>query len=313
MQAKVQNPLTVQLDRVGGTYFAGEEVTGCVVVNYATSSSFVDINLTVLGVVAIQFPYGENASVFRRVGNIKPLKVMSLQIPLFRRGTQIPAGKTEVPFTFEIRASHPDVPLVQTYTGVHVTCNYTIVAISTGIMSSDVSEVVPIYVIVPGQGQPPPHVLKEDTGVRFELNEESLEVLCDRPTPSDRVNPNFLLEGCFDRYYNDIDIPLSGWIVVRRCSAKILSIELQMQRVEQAATPGKIVREVTELQTIQIADGNVLRNLEIPIYMIFPRWYTCPSLKTPNIRVVFDANVLVKLQGRQLLRKVVPIHLYSAS
>ena len=41
----------------------------------------------------------------------------------------------------------------------------------------------------------------------------------------------------------------------------------------------------TEIQNIQIADGDVCRGLPIPIFMIFPRLFTCPTLSTSNFKV----------------------------
>jgi len=36
-------------------------------------------------------------------------------------------------------------------------------------------------------------------------------------------------------------------------------------------------REATEIQNLQIGDGDVPRGLTIPLYMIFPRIFTCPT------------------------------------
>ncbi|KFO06590.1 Down syndrome critical region protein 3, partial [Balearica regulorum gibbericeps] len=44
-------------------------------------------------------------------------------------------------------------------------------------------------------------------------------------------------------------------------------------------------RDATEIQNIQIADGDVCRGLPIPIYMVFPRLFTCPTLETTNFKV----------------------------
>lgn len=44
-------------------------------------------------------------------------------------------------------------------------------------------------------------------------------------------------------------------------------------------------RTATEIQNIQIADGNVCAKLEIPIYMILPRLFTCPTLISKNFKV----------------------------
>ena len=41
----------------------------------------------------------------------------------------------------------------------------------------------------------------------------------------------------------------------------------------------------TEIQNIQIGDGDVARNIEIPIRMLFPRTFTCPTLLTTNFKI----------------------------
>lgn len=49
----------------------------------------------------------------------------------------------------------------------------------------------------------------------------------------------------------------------------------------------------TEIQNIQIGEGNACTNLAIPIYMIFPRLFTCPTLSTSNFKV--GKNILLHL------------------
>ena len=41
----------------------------------------------------------------------------------------------------------------------------------------------------------------------------------------------------------------------------------------------------TEIQNIQIGDGDVARNISIPIWMLFPRTFTCPTLLTTNFKI----------------------------
>lgn len=36
-------------------------------------------------------------------------------------------------------------------------------------------------------------------------------------------------------------------------------------------------REPTEIQNLQVGDGDVPRGLAIPLYMVFPRIFTCPT------------------------------------
>lgn len=41
----------------------------------------------------------------------------------------------------------------------------------------------------------------------------------------------------------------------------------------------------TEIQNIQVADGNVSSGVSIPIYMIFPRLFSCCTTKTANFKI----------------------------
>jgi hypothetical protein len=74
-----------------------------------------------------------------------------------------------------------------------------------------------------------------------------------------------------------------------------------------------MAREATEIQNIQIGDGDVMRALEIPVYMFFPRWYTSPTLKTANMRVEFEVNVVITLEDHNQITQNVPIKLFRSS
>lgn len=41
----------------------------------------------------------------------------------------------------------------------------------------------------------------------------------------------------------------------------------------------------TEIQNIQIAEGNISTGVSIPIYMIFPRLFSCATTKTANFKI----------------------------
>lgn len=46
----------------------------------------------------------------------------------------------------------------------------------------------------------------------------------------------------------------------------------------------------TEIQNIQIGDGDVPQNINIPIYMVFPRLFTCPTLITKNFKIGIQSD-----------------------
>jgi hypothetical protein len=53
----------------------------------------------------------------------------------------------------------------------------------------------------------------------------------------------------------------------------------------------------TEIQNIQIGDGDVARNIAIPIWMLFPRTFTCPTLLTTNFKI----GMLIDMKRRILI------------
>lgn len=122
--------------------------------------------------------------------------------------------------------------------------------------------------------------------------------------------PRFCITGRLHRTNCQIHAPFTGELVVEESEAAIRSIELQLVRVETVAYSEGQAREATEIQNIQLADGDVCRNLVIPIYMIFPRLFTCPTVDTPNFKVEFEVNVVVLFVDGYLITENFPIVLY---
>jgi len=111
-------------------------------------------------------------------------------------------------------------------------------------------------------------------------------------------NPKLLLVGKLDNTNIAVDDPITGFIVLQECSGEISSIETQLVRVETYEFEGKIVTDTTEIQNLQIADGNVPLNLELPIYVILPRYFSCASFDTQHVTVfslVFSLNSLASI------------------
>mmetsp|Transcript_36723 Transcript_36723/g.42239 ORF Transcript_36723/g.42239 Transcript_36723/m.42239 type:complete len:98 (-) Transcript_36723:23-316(-) len=86
-------------------------------------------------------------------------------------------------------------------------------------------------------------------------------------------------------------------ITVRESELEIKSIEVQLVRVETFEEK----TNATEVQNIQVADGDVIRNLEIPLYMLFPIVYSSPTMEHPKFKIEFQVNIIVIfLNGYQL-------------
>eukprot|EP00808_Paulinella_micropora_P028265 g62640.t1 len=104
--------------------------------------------------------------------------------------------------------------------------------------------------------------------------------------------------------------PFSGELVVQQSEIEIKSIELQLVRVETISYMEGEAREATEIQNIQIADGDVVRGLAIPIHMVFPRLFTCSSVTQKGFSVQFEVNLITVFADNHTVTENFPIKLY---
>ena len=64
------------------------------------------------------------------------------------------------------------------------------------------------------------------------------------------------------------------------------------------------------IQNLQLAEGDVARQLTIPVYMVFPRLFTCPTMLTKNFKVEFECNIVVLFADGYLITENLPLLLY---
>ncbi|XP_036755131.2 vacuolar protein sorting-associated protein 26C isoform X2 [Manis pentadactyla] len=140
--------------------------------------------------------------------------------------------------------------------------------------------------------------------VDFTITPETLQNVKERA-----LLPKFLIRGHLNSTNCVITQPLTGELVVESSEAAIKSIELQLVRVETCGCAEGYARDATEIQNIQIADGDVCRGLSVPIYMVFPRLFTCPTLETTNFKVEFEVNIVVLLHADHLITENFPLRL----
>uniref|UniRef100_UPI00398F8CDC vacuolar protein sorting-associated protein 26C isoform X2 n=1 Tax=Pristiophorus japonicus TaxID=55135 RepID=UPI00398F8CDC len=141
--------------------------------------------------------------------------------------------------------------------------------------------------------------------VDFSITPESLQNIRERTSL-----PRFTIRGRLDSTNCVVTQPLTGELVVENSDVPVKSIELQLVRVETCGCAEGYARDATEIQNIQIADGNICQGLAIPIYMVFPRLFTCPTLETTNFKVEFEVNVVVVLQDDHLITENFPLKIY---
>jgi hypothetical protein len=59
-----------------------------------------------------------------------------------------------------------------------------------------------------------------------------------------------------------------------------------------------------------VADGDVIRDMEIPLYMMFPKIYSCPSVQHPKFSIDFQINIIVIFVNGYQLTENFPIRIY---
>ncbi|CAG5870788.1 unnamed protein product [Menidia menidia] len=292
--------LDIRLKRANKVYHEGETVAGVIVLSCKEAMQHHGISLSMEGVVNLQLS-SKSVGVFEAFYNsVKPIQLISSNIEVSKAG-KIPAGKTDIPFEFPLLTKGNKV-LYETYHGVFVN------------IQPQKAKVVP-------------------TPVNFTITPDTLQNTRERSSL-----PKFLVRGHLDATSCVISQPLTGEVVVDNSDVPIKSIELQLVRVEtcgeSTAPPppslqkhggGRAVtsvsgvpppgcaegyaRDATEIQNIQIAEGDVCHGLPIPVHMVFPRLFTCPTLETTNFKVEFEINVVIVLHDDHLITENFPLKL----
>lgn len=132
--------------------------------------------------------------------------------------------------------------------------------------------------------------------------------------------PAFEIEGTLHRKNCLINMPITGEVTVKQSETDISSIDLQLVRVESVSkalggssgdvSKGEMAKEATEIESLQMAAGDVVRGLTIPIYLVLPRVCTCPSLKTATFQVEFELSLQVVFEDGFMVTETFPISLH---
>ncbi|XP_047027302.1 vacuolar protein sorting-associated protein 26C isoform X4 [Helicoverpa zea] len=119
--------------------------------------------------------------------------------------------------------------------------------------------------------------------------------------------PHFQIYAEIDSTVCALDKPLTGKIRVDECSVPIRSIELQLVRVETCGCAEGYSKDATEIQNIQVGEGDVCRARDVPLHMVLPRLFTCPTTTTVNFKIEFELNIAVIFDDDYLVTENFPI------
>ena len=290
----------IKLDRYDRCYFPGDTVSGVVIVRSDSKISHQGISLNVEGAVNLQLS-ARSVGLFEAFySSIKPMDLVNYGITICNAG-KIPKGETEFPFEFDLKP-RKTMKLYETYHGVYINIQYIItVEMMRSMLSKNIKKSMEFIV---------KNKLQKDNleknKVDFEITPENLKNVQKQNT---KHIPEFNITGKFDSGVCNIEKPFTGNICVEKSDQEIKSIELQFVRVETCTYADTEIREATEVQNIQLADGNICHKFNIPIYMIFPRLFTCITTISKTFKVEFEVNVVVLFKDTHMLTENFPIKL----
>ena len=296
--------VSLSLDSLNKIYYAGDYIQGSVlIINKSKSTMKFDLQIKVEGFYTF------------RNSKESPPKLKSLQFykKIFTALTDqysTIGSNNSFRFKFPLTSdgcAQPSDKLYETYHGVSVSLGYEIHAEAICMGKQYPSKVTKILVLVPGQGINPKFGRKK-VSYQFNLNPKKIQ---SNQLSDQNLMPKFEIDGFLENLNCCIDKPFNGFINIKECSTPIKSIELQFMRNE------KIIfkefegnSEVSEIQNLQIGDGDVIRNIEIPVFMIFPRGFCCSNLDTKDVVLSFEMNLTIVLVNGVVIKENYPIILW---
>jgi len=297
--------LDITLDKVDRIYRPGDKIRGAVVINSKGAMSINGIKLLVEGTVSLQLSARSIGLFEAFYSSLKPVQVLNIEIDV-SPPTKVPNGITEFPFEFTL-APVPEQELHDTYHGVYVNVQYLLTCDIPRSMLAKNLKKTKEFIVEQQLDQERRKVEIKAKPFQFKVSPESLQNVKDS---SKSKIPKFLFEGHLDHTACQITRPFTGELIIKQCDVEIKSIELQLVRVESCTYMEGEAREATEIQNIQIADGNVVRELAIPIYMVFPRLFTCSTTLAKAFKVEFEVNLIILFADSHMVTENFPIKLY---
>ncbi|GAM21664.1 hypothetical protein SAMD00019534_048390 [Acytostelium subglobosum LB1] len=297
-----QNVLDIKLKKIDKIYKPGNAVSGYVVISTKEDMSHSGVTLSVEGSVQLQLS-SKSVGLFEAFYNsLKPITMLHYTFNVAPSG-KFTSGVTEIPFEFNLEPL-PGQTLYDTYHGVFVNIQYTIKCdMKRGILSKDLQKAVEFVV----ETQTPTQLLaKETTPVNFLITPDSLSNF---KKISKADVPNFRVSGQLKSAICHINDAFQGYLLIESAEAVIRSIELQLVRVETCGCADGFAKELTEIQNIQIGEGDMCRGLKIPIWMVFPRLFTCITTAARTFKIEFEVNLVIMLDDGHLITENFPIKL----
>ncbi|KAL5142865.1 Down syndrome critical region protein 3 [Glycine soja] len=287
----------LKLSRSNRIYRPSEALEGKIVVKTQSSISHYGIRLTVKGSVNLQVRGGSAGVVESFYGVIKPIPIVNRTIEVKSSG-KIGSGTSEIPFSVNLRQRDENLErFYETFHGANISIQYlATVDISRGYLHKSLSATMEL-IVESDKADLLQRPLSPEMAI-FYITQDTQR----HPLLPELKSGGFRVTGKICTQCS-LSGPISGELTVETSAVPIHSIDLQLFRVESILLGEKIVTETSLVQTTQasdagfIADGDVCRNMTLPIYVIVPRLLTCPTTLAGPFSVEFKVAIVISFQS----------------
>jgi hypothetical protein len=287
--------LDIKIKRFDRVYRQNEHVEGTITVNAKAGWTHKGVNLIAEGTVFMS--NGKGLGVIESGPDQRKVTILKYTAELAPSG-KFADGSTDVPFDFPVVGVDGQA-LLESYHGVYLTVIYNIhVDCERGMMKKTLHRDLEFVVEVPTAKS------KDAPPMTFDISPQSLEGVNSSVVST---IPKFHIVGRLHKSTYPINLPFTGEVVVKECEVPIRSMELQLVRVETIITDGKPMKESTEIQNIQIGEGNICRDMIVPLYMVFPRLFSCPTVLASQFKLEFEVNLIVVFGEGYMITENFPI------
>lgn len=287
--------VTLSLDDFNKTYLVPDSITGNVlIINKEKQTMQINLKIILIG-----FYTFKNLKSNPPQAKNKIFLEKSIQVPT--SGYLLKGANNTYPFKFPLIPDE-NTKFYETYHGVSVSISYDILAEVSTTQKFN-SKKTRININVPESGINK-NFNKNFVPYEFSMTPQTIE----KKEIPEKDMPKFLIDVHINTINCNINSPFNGYIIIRNCSLPIKSIELQFLRWEKVISNGNI--ETSEIQNLQIGDGDVNKDIEIPLFMLFPRIFCCPTLTNEEAEIKFEMNVIVVLTNGMIILENFPVNLY---
>ncbi|KAI5562117.1 hypothetical protein POPTR_015G037600v4 [Populus trichocarpa] len=285
--------IALKFSRSNRIYRPSEPVEGKIVIKSPSSISHYGIRLSVNGSVNLQQVRGGSAGVIETFyGVVKPITIVNKSIEVKPSG-KIGSGTTEVPFTMVLKQNGEKSleRFYETFHGTDVSIQYLFtVDIARGYLYKSLSATMEV-IVESDKADLLERPVSPEMAI-FYITQDTQR----HPLLPEIKSGGFRVTGRMSTLCSLLD-PISGELTVETSAVPISSIDIHLLRVESILMGEKIVTETSLIQTTQIADGDVCRNLTLPIYVILPRLLTCPSVFAGPFSIEFKVSIVISFQS----------------